>query len=167
VTGESQTTGVGSEVVTVAYDDRLSNELWRIHHNTTDSASGEPDGRHDMGRLVALSGDGRYVLVVGDSWGAHSLDWLIVAYDAQTGERQWSGLYDGVISHADFNRGVVVNGDETRVYLTGHACSCGTSGFDIVTMGIEVGGVLPAEAPDFWARPRPPRRTSIGLARER
>ena len=128
VTGQSQTPDVGQEVVTIAYDQRLREELWVVRHNTSDSESGTPDGRHDIARLIEVSADGRTVMVGGDSWGSNSLDWMFVAYDADTGEQQWSGLYDGVLSHADFYRGLAVSEDASRVYLTGHSCSCGTGG---------------------------------------
>ena len=152
VTGESATLDVGREIVTIAYDPQLREEQWVVRHNTSDS--GPADGRDDMARRIGVSNDGQTVFVAGDSWGAGSLDWVFVAYDAATGEEQWGGLYDGIISHADFNRGMAINGDGSRVFLTGHSCSCGTSGFDILTMGIRVDGTATLDEPTLRFAPR-------------
>jgi len=154
VTGQSRTLDVGQEVVTIAYDLRLREELWVARHNTSDSETGTPDGRHDIARLIGVSDDGRTVMVGGDSWGTNSLDWMFVAYDADTGQQQWSGLYNGVLSHADFYRGLAVNGDASRVFLTGHSCSCGTGGLDFLTMGIAVDGVAEMSTSSPWFSPR-------------
>ena len=154
VTGESRTADVGSEVVTIAYDNNLRTEMWVARHNTSDSDSGLPGDRDDIARLIAVSDDGQTVVVGGDSWGANSLDWMFVAYDASSGLEQWSGLYDGLLSHADFYRGLAVNGDASRVFVTGHSCSCGTTGLDIVTMGIRVDGTAPMSAPSRWLAPK-------------
>jgi DNA-binding beta-propeller fold protein YncE len=154
VTGESHTMDVGREVVTIAYDERLREQLWVARHNTTDAESGTPDNRDDMARLIDVSDDGRTVMVGGDSWGTNSLDWMFVAYDADTGQQKWSGLYNGVLSHADFYRGLAVNGDASRVFLTGHSCSCGTGGLDFLTMGIAVDGVAEMSTSSPWFSPR-------------
>jgi len=154
VTGESQTLDVGREAVTIAYDARLRDEQWVARHNTSESDSGIPDGRDDVARLIGVSNDGTTVLIGGDTWGSNSLDWMFAAYDTATGEQQWTGLYDGILSHADFYRGLAVNADASRVFLTGHTCGCGNEGFDIVTMGIRVDGVAPADEATRWFNPR-------------
>jgi hypothetical protein len=167
VTGESQTVDVGREVVTIAYDSRLSDEEWVVRHNTSDSDSAFPDGRDDVARLIQLSDDGRTVIIGGDSWGENSLDWMLVAYDADNGAVQWTGLYDGVISHADFYRGLVVNGDASRVFVTGHSCSCGISGYDILTLGIRVAGMEAMAADSPWPISREKSRNIREAVRRR
>jgi hypothetical protein len=138
VTGESETTGDGREVVTIAYDPTLRNVLWTARHNETPGVS------QDAGRRVRVSPDAKTVYVGGDSWGANSLDWIVMAYSAATGKPLWTGCYDGVISHADFGRDLAVSPDSRTVFVTGHSCSCGVSGFDITTMAITT-GLLPAQ----------------------
>jgi hypothetical protein len=166
VTGESRTLDVGREAVTIAYDSRLHGEQWVARYNTSDSDSGIPDGRDDVARVIGVSGDGRTVLIGGDSWGANSLDWIFAAYDTATGERQWSGLYDGILSHADFHRALAVSEDGSHVFLTGHSCGCGNEEFDIVTMGIRVDGVATADEATAWFNPRKiGRRTHAGVRR--
>jgi len=164
VTGESPTSDVGLEVMTIAYDASLRNEQWIVRHNTTESAGDASGTRDDIGRMIAVSGDGQTVIVGGDSWGSSALDWILMVYDAATGEQRWTGLYDGVVSHADFYRGLAIDEDASTIFATGHSCWCGTSGIDILTMAIRVDGPEAMSAPTSWAAPRKNGRRIRGSA---
>jgi DNA-binding beta-propeller fold protein YncE len=124
VTGESDRLDAGSEIVTLAYGDGLDDTLWTARFD------GGPLGR-DTARYIAVSADGRWVTVAGESWAEHSADWIVLTYAADSGRMEWSARFDGPLAHADFCRGLVYRPDTATVFVAGHTCGCDGTDFDL------------------------------------
>jgi DNA-binding beta-propeller fold protein YncE len=102
---------------TLAYDSVTGSEIWSVRY----------DGRHhmlDSAQSVDVSPDGSTVFVTGYSIkgftprGDRIMQFLTIAYDAETGSRKWIARYDGAGVH-NYAFEVVVAPDGGLVFVTG------------------------------------------------
>jgi WD40 repeat protein len=113
VTGSSLTPR-GFVVTTVAYDAISGRQLWISHY-------GRLLHGDNKGLAIAVSGDGRRVLVGGTSgWDIDSgHDFVTIAYDAESGSRQWARIHSGARDENQNRVSLAVSSDGSRVYLAG------------------------------------------------
>jgi WD40 repeat protein len=116
VTGATDTTNKRSHIGTVAYDAATGKRRWVAEY----PRSGP---EHAVGRLLAVSPDGRRVFVSavsfcrGATCGDRPFDgYTTVAYDARTGDREWVAQDDSMGGGA---HDMVVSPDGSRLYVGG------------------------------------------------
>jgi PQQ-like domain len=132
------------DIATVSYDATTGAPNWAARFNSAN------DGR-DYGQDVEVSPDGGKVFVSGKSgWhnsGVYS-DATTIAYDAQTGGKLWSQLYDGPANSEDMANYVAVSSDGGTVAVTGN--SIGNGGvYDIATIAYDAVTGAPAWSQRF------------------
>lgn len=110
MTGASADTDGTLDVVTVAYDAASGFPRW------TARTGGIPGG-YDEGLAIDMSSDGSRVFVAGYRTGAASIDLLVVAYDAASGDRLWAHTIDA--GGDEVGRAIAVAPDGTAVFVTG------------------------------------------------
>jgi hypothetical protein len=86
VTGESGHLGEQTDYLTLALDARTGAVAWMAR-------LGGPAGGNDVARDIAASPTSGTVYVTGESWGADQPNYLTVAYDPETGSRDWLAPY--------------------------------------------------------------------------
>ena len=127
VTGASAVGDGTLDVVTVAYDSLTGSARWTTR-------TGGIAGGYDEGMAVGVSPDGTRVFVAGYRSGATSIDILIAALDASTGDRLWAHTIDA--GGDEVGRAVAVAPDGTAVFVTGSSSGAST--------GPSTGRVAPA-----------------------
>ncbi len=102
------------------YDDKC--EAWVAFYNTPETVGFD----ENAGVKAATSPDGRYVYVAGPSRDGNQnpsengdIDYLILAYDVETGEPVWVSRYDGGKRRPDFPTDLAVSPDGAAIYVTG------------------------------------------------
>ena len=81
-----------------------------------------PRSEFDYARTLKVSPDGSWVFVTGSSDRPSSyLDFLTVAYDAETGAKLWATRYNGLSNGNDYAYGLGVSPDSSRVFVTGRS----------------------------------------------
>lgn len=103
--------GDDSAWLTIAYDATSGRTLWVRHLE-----SGR--GYADYATALAVSPDGSQVFVTGVVGGSYD-DWATVAYDTDTGVRNWVRRYNGPGFGFDQPRWVMVSPDSSRVFVSG------------------------------------------------
>ncbi len=127
VTGGSTGVTSGEDYATVAYNAATGARRWVQRYNG-------PGNRSDFAESVAVSPDGKTVVVTGDSTGVTSgEDYATVAYNAATGARRWVRRYNGPGNGGDEARAVAVSRDGKTVFVTGGSEGA-TSGSDWATI---------------------------------
>jgi DNA-binding beta-propeller fold protein YncE len=125
-----------SGFVTLAYDTRSGQMLWRSEFHTPGS---EEEGPSPFDPIT-LSPDGSRVYVTGFSAGAGmSQDFITIAYDAATGDELWLDRYDGPEGGMDRAFFVVASPDGERVYVTGDSAPPGSNDIDVATIAYDAG----------------------------
>jgi DNA-binding beta-propeller fold protein YncE len=96
---------------TIAYDTSDGHMLWRRFYTAgNDSASAYS---------IAVSPDGNRVVVAGEGYFGSSVDYVTIAYDAQTGAQVWRARYDDPQHLYDSARAVAIDPTGSRVFVTG------------------------------------------------
>ena len=122
-TGRSASAGGGYDYATVAYNSGTGAQLWVSRFSQL--GGGIP-------LAIGISPDGGTVYVTGQGGGVSSLDYVTVAYDAQSGAQKWVGRYNGPNNSVDVARSLAVSPDGRTVYVTGYSSGPGDS--DYVTI---------------------------------
>jgi hypothetical protein len=117
--------GRSDAVVTIAYGARTGRQLWTSRYPDSDLATG-----------IAASPDGASVYTVGRGWVASSRRWefVVVAYDAATGQQRWVRYYRS--AQLGLAESVAVSPDSKTIYATGVA------GTTAVTVAYGAAGTL-------------------------
>lgn len=112
---------------TAAYDAATGRQVWA---KTYDG----PGHKTDDSRMIAITPDGRTLIVSGQSPGNGTgfSDWGTVAYDAATGAQKWTARHDGPSHGLDVPSAMAVSEDGRSVVVTG-ASSTATTSTDLVT----------------------------------
>ncbi|MDQ7878474.1 S8 family serine peptidase [Microbacterium sp. QXD-8] len=110
VTGYQNMGGPQLDYATVAYDAATGAQRWIARYD--DPVSGTDDARG-----IAVSDDGKTVVITGQSQGDGTglTDWGTVAYDAATGEELWQVLRNGSEGQIDIAENIAVTGDTVIV----------------------------------------------------
>jgi hypothetical protein len=133
VHGISQGTGTGADYATVAYTATNGTQRWVSRYD----GPGEEGLFGAAPQSLAVSRDGRTVLVTGSSKGSTSgTDWATVAYDAASGAKRWASRYDGPAHSDDLAGALAVTSDGSTVVVTG--ASTGSTAADATTVGYRV-----------------------------
>ncbi|WP_420371366.1 S8 family serine peptidase [Kribbella amoyensis] len=129
VSGQSPgTAATGYDWGTVAYDAASGTRKWVSRYDS-------PTHGYDMPSAIAMSGDGRSVIVTGASTeGKTSVDLTTIAYDVTTGKALWKDSYDGPGHSTDNPYAITVAGG--KVYVTGNTVGSGTQ-FDLSTIAYD------------------------------
>lgn len=113
---------------TVAYDAATGQQKWVARHD-------DPSHGYDMPSAMAVSEDGRAVIVTGASSGVKtSVDLVTIAYDTATGAELWTDRYDGPAHGTDNPYAITVAGG--KVFVTGNTDGVGTR-FDMTTVAYD------------------------------
>jgi sugar lactone lactonase YvrE len=111
VTG-STGTSAGSDYATAAYDAETGSRLW-----------GKPFAgalnANDSATAMVLSPDGTTLYVTGNVYTDTMFDFGTVAYQAATGRRLWTALWDDADHGTDYAASIAVSPDGTKVFVTG------------------------------------------------
>lgn len=112
-----------ARLTTVAYDVATGTELWE---RTWDRL---PDG-FDVGKVIAVSPDGRTVVVGGVTTSPErDLDFITLAYDTRRGRLMWTEVEPGLRSNGtDVLNDVAISPDSRTIYVTG--TTAGVEEFD-------------------------------------
>lgn len=110
--------GTVAAAMTFAYDAATGAEVWR---------AALPAAAGARGQALALSADGARVYVAGQAWRPTTIppwtnlpDYVVVAYDAQTGDELWRAFHNlGSRNGYDVAYGLAVTPDGARVVVTG------------------------------------------------
>jgi WD40 repeat protein len=73
----------------------------------------------DEAQALAVSPDGSVVFVTG--YGGPNIDYLTIAYDADTGTRLWRRSYDGPSHNEDMAHALAVSPDGSMLFVTGES----------------------------------------------
>ena len=137
VTGKSRGAARSLDYATIAYDASTGTRLWVRRHEGDDR-----DAAHDLG----ISPDGSMVFVTGQSEGpTRNARFATLAYDASTGARLWTAMYDGPEGRRDSADALDVGPDGT-VFVTGLSTGS-TTGYDFVTIAYDG-----ASGAELWER---------------
>lgn len=120
------------DILTIAvdFDGTL---LWTARHE------GSVYNRHE-GFGIAISPDGSTVYVAGADDNGEDTDWIVLAYDAATGESRWDTRYDGPAGDDDEAWVLAPSADGERVYVAGfdrRPKDPGGQDVDIVTASLD------------------------------
>lgn len=132
VTGESWGGRTGYDYLTTAFDALTGERLWAASYAGAANANDYP-------RAIAVTPDGRTVLVTGESnrAGMGNADYATVAYDALTGELRWVDRYAGPGNWNDVAYGIALDASGTVAVVTGWSFGGGTD-FDAATVAYDV-----------------------------
>jgi outer membrane protein assembly factor BamB len=126
VTGSSLGTPTGEDYATVAYNAATGAQLWAARYDGFGSGG-------NYARSVAVSPDGKTVLVTGESLGtSNGYDYATVAYSAATGAQLWASRYNGASNGDRGANSVAVSG--TTVFVTGSSYGGSTANYDYATV---------------------------------
>ncbi len=131
VTGASVGSSRGrNDFATMAYDAYSGARLWTKRYNG-------PGSRSDSATALAVSPDGSHVYVTGENSGATSNhDYATLAYDADSGAREWTRQYNGPGHSYDGAIDVGSSPDGSSVFVTGQ--SIGRAGdYDYATVAYD------------------------------
>jgi DNA-binding beta-propeller fold protein YncE len=114
VTGTSGR-NAASDFATVAYNAATGAQRWVSRYNG-------PASLGDGGKALAITPDGRTVIVTGYSNGVGSgPDYATIAYNAATGARQWTRRYNGPGNARDSSQAIGVTPDGRKVIVAGRS----------------------------------------------
>jgi PQQ-like domain len=100
----------GVDYATVAYDAATGAQLWVSRYG----------GRVNWGSAIAVSPDGRTVVVTGSSYlPASGPEYVTVAYNAATGAQLWARRYSGIDRYGSQADAATVSPDSSTVFVTG------------------------------------------------
>ncbi len=143
VTGISSAPGGLSDYLTIAYDAVTGLKVWSKRYDGPANAA-------DYAEAIALSPDGKTVVITGASWGAgDDYDFATIAYGAQNGAVKWTARRDGAFGGNDTAHDVVVSPDGERVFVTGESMSSGGDN-DYLTVAHD----MAASGAELWAKRR-------------
>jgi len=124
VTGASFSTSF--DYATLAYDAATGDRVWKRIYDGTASGDDRPSA-------LTVSPDGTRVYVTGRSEGAHSYDFLTLAYDTAGGGNVWKSRFNGPGDDSDWANAMAVSPDGASVFVTGLGSV--VSGFNYATLG--------------------------------
>jgi hypothetical protein len=132
VTGGSAGKAPQIDFATVAYNAATGAMRWVSRYNG-------PGHRQDSGRSLAVTPDGRTLIVTGSSWGVSSAtDYATIAYNAATGAPLWTKRYSGTSSYAnDDPAAVAVSPNGSTAFITGQSWG-GATGADFATIAYNI-----------------------------
>lgn len=129
VTGGSILPNTNLSYATVAYDAGTGEELWVRHYAPSGLFSGAND--------IAVGPGGNRVYVTGSSvYPGDANDVATLAYRAADGQTVWESRYDDGGEGNDVGRALAVDGDGSRVFVTGTSGPLGES-TNYLTMSLE------------------------------
>jgi hypothetical protein len=117
-----------SDLTTIAYDVATGTPLWIKRLDGPGKAS-------DHGGAIAVTPDGKYVVVTGQSTKT-TADILTISYETTTGATSWSKYYDGPAHDNDTAVAIAMMPDGLHVAVAGHVGVVGSD--DMVTIAYEV-----------------------------
>ena len=94
-------------IVTYAFDTASGASVWQVAYPAPYSEA----------RVVRSSPDGNRVYVTGVRYGSNDYDYVVLAYDAATGTKLWTAIYDGPSHSADSPTALEVSGDGQHVFV--------------------------------------------------
>ncbi len=99
-------------------------EAWSVSYNSSDEAYG---GGWHSSRMMKTSPDGRLVYIAGvtdgDASSAVDYDYLLIAYEAATGQQVWEARFAGVAGFANAEaHGLALSADGKAIFVTGKTC---------------------------------------------
>src|SRR5207247_3929288 len=101
------------DYATVAYAASDGGTMWERRYNG-------PRHSRDEAWAVVFTPDGAKAIVTGFSYGTNgSLDYLTIAYGADTGTPSWIERYDAPAHNADRGEAEAVSPDGSTVFVTG------------------------------------------------
>lgn len=121
VTGYSQQTGTGYDMVTIKYN-TAGVQQWLQKYNST--------GGNDFAWGLAVDPSGN-VYITGEGPGVAGTDFITIKYNT-SGVQQWVSTYNGSGNDADYGRCITFDGSG-NVYATGAGIQTGTN-YDYVTI---------------------------------
>lgn len=140
VSGRADDAQGETDTLTVALDAQTGNEIWR------DLLDGPEEGT-DLPKDIGFSASGNQVFLTVDYSGQLN-DYATLAYDAQTGARLWTAIYEGddctgTKGRMDQPRGLVAGqipgpdgSSREAVFVTGRSDGCST-GLDYATLAYD------------------------------
>lgn len=132
VTGQSEDTGDGYDIVTIGYNATTGAALWTRDYN------GPADG-DDAPWDLDVSADNTKVFVTGQvSVGGGEEDIVVLAYYANNGTLIWDETLDGTGSGDDSGSAVVASPDGDLVFVAGDTYSGATDGRDIIVAALDI-----------------------------
>lgn len=138
-------TPAGSLQRTVAANPRITAAVGSVHAVWKTVLT--PASPHSGPTAMTLSADGMRVFVTGYQGGSagtdSELDYLTVAYDADSGAELWTALYDGPGLNKDVPYAIAASPDGLTVLVTGESVGIGTSAdFCTIAYDASTGAVL-------------------------
>jgi DNA-binding beta-propeller fold protein YncE len=129
ITGGSRGKTSRFDLFTVAYRAGTGAQLWADRYNG-------PGNRYDSGRSVAVTPDGRTVVVAGPSAGAQALNYnylnyATIAYNARTGAKRWLSRYAGGADSPAEAKAMVLSPDGSTVFVTGDSGGYATVAYSV------------------------------------
>lgn len=124
VTGESVGDNTSFDMGTIAVDTKNGKQAWTARY----AGSGQTGA--DIAEAMAVGPDGESVYVTGSSWrggSGYNDDYGTIAYNATTGEKRWTAVYNGPDNYYDVAKDIAVGPDGEFVYVTGASWSDNTN----------------------------------------
>ena len=113
VTGYGRGANDFADIVTVSYDAGTGARRWAARY---DGAA----HMEDAASALAIAPNGLQVYVTGFSEGRSGSGYYVtLAYDAESGGKQWVSLYNGPAKGSDSATNITVSGDGSKVFVTG------------------------------------------------
>ena len=151
-----------ARITTVAYDAASGAELW------SQSWDGRSDAV-DAGKTIAVSPDGRTVVVGGVTTAAAGLDYVVVAFDATDGGLLWSDTVNGLRdAGTDSLTAITIDPAGRAVYVTGESAGVAEFDLDFLTLAYDVrsGSELWRARFDGVGAQQPDRANGITVSRD-
>lgn len=130
------------DFTTFAYDAVTGDVVWMSTYNGTGNVE-------DWAYALALTPDGKHLVVTGRSYSGVSKKWdyATVSYDAHTGKEEWTARYDGPggipvsvpygVTVEEWSNAVATSPDGTRAFVTGRSYD-DASNYDFATLAYNV-----------------------------
>lgn len=149
VAGTSYSDSTQSDVLAAAYDATTGEERWsKFYDRGEQDADENTTSQSDYANSIAVSPDGATVYVAGDTGvvigDTGYVDSTTIAFDAATGDLDWTSLYDGGFG-TEGTRSMGIAPDGSAIFITGFSPSATYS--SAFTRAID-----PGTGDELWTR---------------